>query len=140
MSDSLRPHGLSPARLLCPWNFPGKNAGVGFHFLLQENLYCEALSTNVTVFWNRIFKDLIKVKWGHMEWNSNPIGLIKIRRGDTRRVHKLSTQTEERSCNNTVRSHLSAGQRVFIKILFFLVLGLGFPISRNFREKKKYIV
>ena len=28
-------HGLLPARLLCPWDFPGKNAGVGCHFLLQ---------------------------------------------------------------------------------------------------------
>ena len=28
-------HGLWPARLFCPWNFPGKNAGVGCHFLLQ---------------------------------------------------------------------------------------------------------
>ena len=35
MSDSLRPHGLWPTRLLCPWNFPGKNTGVGCHFLLQ---------------------------------------------------------------------------------------------------------
>ena len=25
MSDSLRPHGLQPTRLLRPWNFPGKN-------------------------------------------------------------------------------------------------------------------
>ena len=25
----------SPARLLRPWDFPGKNAGVGSHFLLQ---------------------------------------------------------------------------------------------------------
>jgi len=24
-----------PTRLLCPWNFPGKNTGVGCHFLLQ---------------------------------------------------------------------------------------------------------
>ena len=31
----LRPHGLYPARLLCPWDFPGKNTGVGCHFLLQ---------------------------------------------------------------------------------------------------------
>ena len=23
-------------RLLCPWNFPGKNTGVGSHFILQE--------------------------------------------------------------------------------------------------------
>ena len=38
VSDSLWPHGLKPARPLCPWDFPGKNSGVGCHFLLQENL------------------------------------------------------------------------------------------------------
>ena len=38
MSDSLQPRGLSPARLLCPWNSPGKNTGVGSHALLQGNL------------------------------------------------------------------------------------------------------
>ena len=27
VSDSLQPHGLWPARLLCPWNFPGRNTG-----------------------------------------------------------------------------------------------------------------
>ena len=31
----LRSHGLEPARLLCPWNSPGKNTGAGCHFLLQ---------------------------------------------------------------------------------------------------------
>ena len=31
----LRPHGLQPPRLLCPWDFLGKNTGVGCHFLLQ---------------------------------------------------------------------------------------------------------
>ena len=35
MSNSLRPHGLQPARLLCPWNFPGKHTGVGCHFPLR---------------------------------------------------------------------------------------------------------
>jgi len=37
LSDSLQPHGLWPIRvwLLCPWNFPCKNTGVGCHFLLQ---------------------------------------------------------------------------------------------------------
>jgi len=32
---TLRPHGLWSARLLCPWDFPGKNTRVGSHFLLQ---------------------------------------------------------------------------------------------------------
>ena len=35
ISDSLRPHGLWPIRLLCPGNFSGKNTRVGCHFLLQ---------------------------------------------------------------------------------------------------------
>ena len=35
MSDSLRPYGLYPARLLCPRDSPGKNTGVGCHSLLQ---------------------------------------------------------------------------------------------------------
>ena len=34
-SDCLQPLGLSPTRLLCPRDFPGKNTGVGCHFLLQ---------------------------------------------------------------------------------------------------------
>ena len=36
MSDSLWPRGLEPPRLLCPWNFPGKNTGVSSHFLFQK--------------------------------------------------------------------------------------------------------
>ena len=31
----LQPHGLQPTRLLCPWDFPGRNTGVGCHCLLQ---------------------------------------------------------------------------------------------------------
>ena len=30
------PMDLQPKKLLCPWDFPGKNTGVGCHFLLQE--------------------------------------------------------------------------------------------------------
>ena len=35
MSDSVRPHGRQPTRLPRPWDSPGKNTGVGCHFLLQ---------------------------------------------------------------------------------------------------------
>ena len=35
MSDSVRPHRWQPTRLPCPWDYPGKNTGVGCHFLLQ---------------------------------------------------------------------------------------------------------
>ena len=35
MSDSVQPHRWQPTRLCCPWDSPGKNTGVGCHFLLQ---------------------------------------------------------------------------------------------------------
>ena len=35
MSDSVRPHKRQPTRLPRPWDSPGKNTGVGCHFLLQ---------------------------------------------------------------------------------------------------------
>ena len=35
MSDSVRPHRWQPTRLPHPWDSPGKNTGVGCHFLLQ---------------------------------------------------------------------------------------------------------
>ena len=38
MSYSMKPHGLQPTWLLCPWDFPGKNTGVGCHFPLPGNL------------------------------------------------------------------------------------------------------
>ena len=36
LSHSVVSGSLQPTRLLCPWNFPGKNVGVGCHFLLQR--------------------------------------------------------------------------------------------------------
>ena len=35
MSNSVQPHRQQPTRLRCPWDPPGKNTGVGCHFLLQ---------------------------------------------------------------------------------------------------------
>ena len=35
MSDSVQPHKQQPTRLPHPWDSPGKNTGVGCHFLLQ---------------------------------------------------------------------------------------------------------
>ena len=39
VSNSSRPHGLQPTRLLHPWDFPGKSTGVGYHCLLCYQLY-----------------------------------------------------------------------------------------------------
>ena len=54
VSNSWRPHGLQPTRLLRPWDFPGKSTGVGCHRLLQSRaglsnrIVCD--SRNVSIF------------------------------------------------------------------------------------------
>ena len=48
VSSSLWPHGLWPSRFLCSWNSPGKNTGVGCHFLLQmHKLSCSVVSDSL---------------------------------------------------------------------------------------------
>ena len=51
MSESSRPHGLQPTRLLHPWDFPGKSTGVGCHCLLhkQSNHDVKTIKIPVTV-------------------------------------------------------------------------------------------
>ena len=49
MSDSLWSRGLQPTRLLCPWDSPGKNNGVGCHFLLQGIFLTQG--SNPTLLW-----------------------------------------------------------------------------------------
>ena len=40
----LRPCGLKPTRLLSPWDSPGKNSGMGCHFLLQGIFLTQGLN------------------------------------------------------------------------------------------------
>ena len=47
MSNSLQPHGLQPTRLLCPWDSPGKNTGVGCHALLQGVFLTQGLNPRI---------------------------------------------------------------------------------------------
>ena len=79
MLDSLQPHGLWPTRLLCPWDFPGKNTGntvrpctrgssqprdrtrVSFVFLHRQT---DSLPLAPPAF----FSGLIKQTWKHWNW------------------------------------------------------------------------
>ena len=47
ISDSKWLHGLYPVRLLCPWNFPGKNTGVGCRSLLQGIFPTQGSNLNI---------------------------------------------------------------------------------------------
>ena len=64
---TLRPHGLLPIRLFCPWNSPGKNIGAGCHFLLQgifptqgSNLVSPIAGGFITVWATREVQQLLK--------------------------------------------------------------------------------
>ena len=76
VSNAVRPHGLQPTRLLCPWDFPGKSTGVGCHCLLQ-----------VTSLLTRTFKksfslslscnsDSFDLKWIHCLNQMSPSAVI----------------------------------------------------------------
>ena len=47
VSNSLWPQGLYPTRLLCPWDSPGKNAGVGCHFFPQGIFLTQGLKLDL---------------------------------------------------------------------------------------------
>ena len=48
-----RPHGLQPARLLHPWDFPGKSTGVGCHCFLPGThlVFGKSWNPNVVIQW-----------------------------------------------------------------------------------------
>ena len=59
-----------PARLLCPWDFPGKNTGVGSHSLLQgifqtqgSNLHLMSLELAGEFFTNRASWEALRRGW-----------------------------------------------------------------------------
>ena len=50
VSDSLRPHGLYLTSLLCPWDSPGKNTGMGCYFLLQGTFLTQGWNLHLLCF------------------------------------------------------------------------------------------
>ena len=70
VSDSWRPHGLQPTRLLSPWDFPGKSTGVGVSSKGKTfELYNSEFSGYNGFF--RSFQHILYLKPG--ERNGNPL-------------------------------------------------------------------
>ena len=53
VSNSSRPPGLQPTRLLRPWDFPGKSAGVGCHCLFQRIHWWKSMRSLITMHLSR---------------------------------------------------------------------------------------
>ena len=69
---TLQPHGLYPTRLLCPWNFVGKNTGVGCCFRLQEIFFTQGLNLPLL---NLLHWQAGSLPLHHLR---NPTGVIKM--------------------------------------------------------------
>ena len=100
--ESLWPHGLQPTRLLCPCDFPGKDTGVGCHFLLQgifptqgSNpglLYCRQILYQLSYKGSPLCKLTVKYYVSFCYRTNNIVlhiclsnsGLSKIRKGRTK--------------------------------------------------------
>ena len=59
VSDSLQPHGLKSARLLCPWNFPGKITGIEPRSLMSPALAGGFFTSSAT--WEALILDEISL-------------------------------------------------------------------------------
>ena len=93
MSDSVQPRRWQPNRLPCPWDFPGKNTGVGCHFLLQcmkvksesevaqlcptpsDPMDCSPPGSSIHV----IFQARV-LEWGAIAFSEPCIGKLKMQR------------------------------------------------------------
>ena len=88
MSDSVRPHRRQPTRLPHPWDSPGKNTGVGCHFLLQcvqvksESEVAQSCLTLATP-WTAAHQAPQSMGFSrHEYWSGVPFAFSKMRAGD----------------------------------------------------------
>ena len=87
MSDSVQPHRQQPIRLPRPWNSPGKNTGVGCHFLLQcmkvksESEVAQSCPTSATP-WTAAYQAPPSMGFSRQEyWSGVPLPSPKKKKG-----------------------------------------------------------
>ena len=123
VSDSSRPHGLQPTRLLCPWDFPGKSTGVGCHCLLLQRK--QIFTTEASSHWAEHFRtrqlstpcSQACVHQGS-KWLLSPLHLSKIP-GNLIPRHVAAVSTP---CLECLRPTGLASWCNFLLILFYLVI------------------
>ena len=72
MSDSVRPHRRQPNRLHRPWDFPGKNTGVGCHFLQVKSFSRVRLPATP---WTAAHQAPLPMRFSRQEyWSGLPLG------------------------------------------------------------------
>ena len=69
VSDSLQPHGLKLTRLLCSWNSPCKDTGVGSHSLLQGVFLTQGLNLGLLHYRQILY---------HLRYQRSPLSNLSI--------------------------------------------------------------
>ena len=76
-------------RLLCPWDFPSKNTGVGCHFLLQEIFPTHGLNPSLPHCWQTLYH-LSHQKSHPLVGNSNPLQYSCLEKSTDREAWKTA--------------------------------------------------
>ena len=82
-STPLQPHGLQSTRLLCPWGFPGRNTGVGCHFLLQSIFLMQGSNLHLLCL---------------LHWQADPLPLHHMEEQYLRLNEKSSAKIQDSMC------------------------------------------
>ena len=108
LSNSSRPHGLQPTRLLHPWDFPGKSTGVGCHCLLHVVQECAFFLLFTAASSHLSLEDLSSPMWQKVDlplthsdsdW-ANCLQGVKLA-GANKRAHSKYCRSRELSLKNT---------------------------------------
>ena len=100
MFDSWRTHVLLPTRLLCLWDSPGKNTGVGCHTLLQGIFLTQGLNPCLL---------------GLLHWQADSLPLAP-----PGKSHKI----QQKCCNGTSKGRLQKSVSKLLACSLFCFFGL----------------
>ena len=106
VSDSSRPHGLQPTKLLRSWDFPGKSTGVGCHCLLHNQGKITAKSI-IQYFSN----------WISEKPNSSSVSFIGMLQGETQTTCCIPISILSSFALSFLRTSITTKDSIWTKVL-----------------------
>ena len=106
--DSVRPHRRQPTRLSCPWDSPGKNTGVGCHFLLQGRRWDPSKPEfNAHSSWWGARSKTVSCQWHHYGGNRDEWRHVNIFNYWNQRGYKIGAKFYLNVLSSTVKQFSS---------------------------------
>ena len=135
MSDSVRPHRRQPTWLPHPWDSPGKNTGVGCHFLLQcvkvKSLSCVRL---FAIPWTVAYQAPPSMGFSRQEyWSGVP--LPSLMENSVEIPLKTGNRTAIQPSNLTA-GHTQQGNQNWKRHMYPSVIATLFTIARTWKQPR----